>query len=97
MILTLNIPDDKVALILDVLQKFPFVKQEIKTINETSNALTNNEIDVMKYVKPMRSFTVEDLIREQNYQGFDEAKFNELAAIIDMQSEPLDVILEAIK
>lgn len=97
MILTLNIPDDKVALILDVLQKFPFVKQEIKIINETSNALTNNEIDIMKYVKPMRSFTVEDLIREQNYQGFDEAKFNELAAIIDMQSEPLDVILEAIK
>ncbi len=97
MVLSLNIPDDKVAFFMELLQNFPYIKAEAPIAQNTSIALNNNEIDIMKFVKPMRNFTVEDLVREQNYQGFDEAEFRRLAEIIDMKSEPLDVILDAIK
>ena len=88
MILSLNIPDDKVPFIMELLQGFSYIQAEPKNINFTSNNLINNQIDIMKYVKSMRSFTIEDLVREQNYQGFDAAKFRELADIIDIKDEP---------
>jgi hypothetical protein len=93
----LDIQDHKVAFIMELLQSFPYIKAQPEVSNITSNSLVNNEIDIMKYVKPMRSFTLDDLVREQNYQGIDEKKFNELIEKINLKNEPLDELLECIK
>jgi hypothetical protein len=93
----LDIQDHKVAFIMELLQSFPYIKTQPEISNLASNSLTNNEIDIMKYVKPMRSFTLDDLVREQNYQGVNMEQINEIRASLNLKDEPLEELLECIK
>jgi hypothetical protein len=108
----LTIPDEKIPFFMELIKGFPFIKAEPTASIQGSNSLENNDLEiptastdedaeklqhVMKFVKPMRSFTVEDLVREQNYQGFDYQKFRELADKLDLSDEPIEELLECIK
>ena len=97
MILSLNIPDEKTPFIMELLRGFPYVETTLKTANATPNELIDKHIDISKHIKPLRNFTIEDLVKEQNYQGFDMAKFRVLADIIDIKNEPIDELLDCIK
>jgi len=49
---------------------------------------------IKSVVKPMREdISVEDLITEQNYQGFNKNQFNNLIDELDVQ-EPIEELLE---
>ncbi len=50
----LDIQDHKVAFIMELLQSFPYLKAQPMPSNIEVNSLINNDIDIMKYVKPMR-------------------------------------------
>ena len=62
------------------------VKEMLDTISKDNDLL-------YRVVKPIREkITVEDLIREQNYKGFDRAAFDKLAAELDIQ-DPIEELL----
>lgn len=93
----LDIQDHKVAFIMELLQSFPYLKAQPMPSNIEVNSLINSDIDIMKYVKPMRSFTIDDLVREQNYQGVDVEQINEIRASLNLKNEPLNELLDCIK
>ncbi len=52
-----------------------------------------SEDDKLKVFRPMRKeITVEELIKEQNYQGFNREEFDKLAQELDIQ-EPIEELL----
>ena len=95
--LILDVQDHKAAFIMELLQSFPYLKAQPVAPDYTPNALTDNELDIMQYVKPMRDFTIEDLVKEQNYKGVNIDQINKIRAVLDLQNEPLDELLECIK
>ena len=95
--LVLDVQDHKAAFIMELLQSFPYLKAQPVAPDYIPNALTDNELDIMQYVKPMRDFTIEDLVREQNYKGVNIDQINKIRAVLDLQNEPLDELLECIK
>ena len=95
--LVLDVQDHKAAFIMELLQSFPYLKAQPVAPDYMPNALTDNELDIMQYVKPMRDFTIEDLVREQNYKGFDVKRFQQLVETIGLQDEPIEELLECIK
>ena len=95
--LVLDVQYHKAAFIMELLQSFPYLKAQPVATDYTPNALIDNELDIMQYVKPVRDFTIEDLVREQNYKGFDVKRFQQLVETIGLQDEPIDELLECIK
>lgn len=66
------------------------VLQQVRKILEG----VSKENDLLyRAVKPIREgITVEDLIREQNYKGFDRSAFDKLVEEIDVQ-DPIEELL----
>jgi hypothetical protein len=66
------------------------VLQRVKELIEQ----ISNENDLLnRVIKPVREkITVDDLIKEQNYKGFDRDAFNELAARMDIK-DPIEELL----
>ncbi len=66
------------------------VLQQVRKILE--GVSKENEL-FYRAVKPIREvITVEDLIREQNYKGFDRSAFDKLVEEIDVQ-DPIEELL----
>jgi hypothetical protein len=82
---------------MELLQNFPFLKAQPVADNYMPNALKNNGLDIMQYVKPMRDFTIDDLVREQNYQGVNINQINEIRLSLNLQDEPINELLDCIK
>ena len=69
-----------------ILQIIKEMLQKVSSENELFNRI----------IKPMRkSMTVEDLIKEQNYKGFDRARFDKLIDELDIQ-DPIDELLNSL-
>ena len=69
-----------------VLQMIKNILQKVSSENELFNQL----------VRPKRNgMTVEDLIREQNYKGFDREGFDKLVKEMDIQ-DPIDELLNSL-
>ena len=67
-------------------------EETLEAVNAMLKALSINEL-MHQITKPKReNLTVEDLIKEQNYKGFDRAGFDKLVAELAVQ-EPVEELL----
>ena len=67
-------------------------EETLEAVNTMLKALSTNQL-IHQITKPKRdNLTVEDLIREQNYKGFDRAGFDKLVAELAVQ-DPIEELL----
>ena len=97
----LDIQDHKAAFIMELLHSFPYLKTQAIAADIEPNSFNiegnNDNTDFSKYIKPMRSFTIEDLVKEQDYRGVNIEQINDIRASLDLKNEPLNELLECIK
>ena len=68
----------------------------LKMIKDILQKVSSENDLFNRIVKPMRkTMTVEDLIKEQNYKGFDRARFDKLIDELDIQ-DPIDELLNSL-
>jgi hypothetical protein len=67
-------------------------EETLEAVNEMLKALSTKQL-IYQITKPKReTLTVEDLIKEQNYKGFDRTGFDKLVAELAVQ-EPIEELL----
>lgn len=65
----------------------------LKRVKEILDSISKENDLLYRIVKPVRkNITVEDLIREQNYKGFDRAAFDKLTAELGIE-DPIEELL----
>jgi DNA modification methylase len=70
-------------------------EETLEAVNAMLKALSTKQL-IHQITKPKReNLTVEDLIKEQNYKGFDRAGFDKLVAELAVQ-EPIEELLALI-
>lgn len=67
-------------------------EETLQAVGEMLKSLSTEHL-IYQITKPMRAtLPLEDLIKEQNYKGFDRAGFNKLIAELDVQ-DPIEELL----
>lgn len=82
------------ALRSEIMRQIKNIQNEgtLQAVGEMLKALSTEHL-VYHITKPMReTLTVEDLIKEQNYKGFDRQGFDKLIAELDIQ-DPVEELL----
>lgn len=103
----LNIEENSLIILLKYLETLQSVQIEKiikkrvqqKVLTKNEELLKNLPVDapLRHVIKPIRKgVTIEQILKEQNYQGTDWEKVNEIAQKLDIQ-EPLEVLLAQLK
>ena len=83
------------ALKYEIFAKIVSIQNEavLQRVKEMLEGISKDNDLLYRVVKPVREkITVEDLIREQNYKGFDRAEFDQLVIELDIQ-DPIEELL----
>jgi hypothetical protein len=83
------------ALKYDILAKIVGIQNEavLQRVKEMLESISKDNDLLYRVVKPIREkITVADLIREQNYKGFDRSGFDKLVIELDVQ-DPIEELL----
>jgi hypothetical protein len=79
----------------EILAKIVSIQNEalLQRVKELLEGVSKDNDLLYRVVKPIREkVTVEDLIREQNYHGFDRLAFDKLVVELDVQ-DPIEELL----
>jgi hypothetical protein len=79
----------------EILAKIVSIQNEavLQRLKDVLDSISKDNDLLYRIVKPVRkNITVEDLIREQNYKGFDRAAFDKLAVELNIQ-DPIEELL----
>lgn len=83
------------ALKYEIFAKIVGIQNEaaLQRVKEMLESISKENDLLYRVVKPIREkITVEDLIREQNYKGFDRTAFDKLVVELDLQ-DPIEELL----
>lgn len=83
------------ALKYELLAKIVSIQSEtdLKRVKEMLDSLSEDNALLYRMVKPVREkITVEDMIKEQNYTGFDRNAFDKLVSEMDV-TDPIEELL----
>ena len=83
------------ALKYELLAKIVSIQSEtdLKRVKEMLDSLSKNNDLLYRMIKPVsEKITVEDLIKEQNYKGFDRNAFDKIVSEMDV-TDPIEELL----
>jgi hypothetical protein len=79
----------------EILAKIASIQNEavLQRVKEMLESISKDNDLLYRVVKPIREkITIEDMIHEQNYKGFNRAEFDKIATELDIQ-DPIEELL----